>query len=196
MREEKNIRRLIKLDIDIIGMIFYDKSPRFIKKKPDIDFIGTIKKAGVFVNAKTEYIKKKAGEYSLDIIQLHGNESPEMCSSLKNEGFEVFKAFGIDKNFDFNQTQHYEKYCSFFVFDTKTGNYGGSGRKYNWDLLDNYKGETPFLLSGGLSPQDINTLLMFKHPHFGGIDLNSGFELQPGIKNIELLQDFINKFRQ
>ncbi len=196
MRDSANIQALSALDVDIMGMIFYEKSPRYVTNPPEVDLPETMDKAGVFVNAGFDEIMDKASTFALDIIQLHGRETPELCARLKNRGLTVFKAFGIDENFDFNRTKEYEDSVSLFVFDTKTKGYGGSGKKYNWKKLNEYQGETGFLLSGGITPDDLTAILSFRHPQFAGIDLNSGFEIEPGIKDIQRLERFIKSFRE
>jgi len=195
MRDGDNIRELLNLDIDFMGMIFYEKSPRFISKPPEVLFPEKVQKTGVFVNATFKEIMDVAKKFNLDAIQLHGHETPEFCSKISQAGYTVLKAFGIDEKFNFEDIRTYEKACSFFVFDTKTKGYGGSGKKFNWEKLEEYQGDTGFLLSGGISPEDINTLKQFSHPQFKGVDLNSGFEIKPGIKNIEELKLFINELK-
>ena len=196
MREKENIQELLALDIHIMGMIFYKKSPRYVRRTPGIKFPDTIKKAGVFVNAGYDEIMKKSEQFGLDIIQLHGNEIPELGKKLSANGLEVFKAFGIDELFDFDKTLPFSQSCSLFVFDSRTKSYGGSGKKYNWKKLNEYKGKTKFLLSGGIGPDDLSAVKNFSHPLFAGIDLNSGFEISPGVKDIAALKIFLNKIRK
>ena len=194
MRDSENIEELVKLAPDYIGFIFYDKSKRFVADFPKVEILSTIKKVGVFVNEPVEVILDLVAKNKLDAVQLHGDESSEFCEELKtvfNHQIEIIKAFSVDKYFDFSITKEYESSCDLFIFDTKGGGYGGTGLKYDWTILNNYKGETYFLLSGGIGFNDIDIVNDFKHPKCIGVDLNSGFEDTPGLKNIKRLKEFI-----
>jgi len=193
MRDKENISGLLALKPDYIGFIFYDKSKRFVADFPQIEIPSSIKKVGVFVNETIEEIIEKANKHTLDFVQLHGNETPEYCSALSEKNIKIIKAFSVDENFDFSATKPFEKCVSLFLFDTKGNNYGGNGIKFNWELLQNYTGKTPFLLSGGISKNDSEEIMKFKHPAFLGIDINSGFELEPGLKNIKEIKEFKNR---
>lgn len=190
MRDKENISGLLALKPDYIGFIFYDKSKRFVADFPQIEFPLTTKKVGVFVNETIEKIIEKANQHRLDFVQLHGNETPEFCEELATKNLKIIKAFSVDENFDFSATKPIEKHVSLFLFDTKGNNYGGNGIKFNWDLLQNYSGKTPFLLSGGISKNDAEKIKKFKHSAFLGIDINSGFELESGLKNIKEIKEF------
>jgi len=190
MRDKENISGLLALKPDYIGFIFYDKSKRFVADFPQIEIPSSIKKVGVFVNETIEEIIEKANKHTLDFVQLHGNETPEYCSALSEKNIKIIKAFSVDENFDFSATKPFEKCVSLFLFDTKGKNYGGNGIKFNWELLQNYTGKTPFLLSGGISKNDAEEIKKIKHPAFLGIDINSGFELEPGLKNIKEIKEF------
>lgn len=196
MRDEENIRKLEKLDIDWMGFIFYADSPRYAGKKLNY-FPSRIKKVGVFVDQNPQVIRERAEDNRLDIIQLHGSEPPWYCINLKEEGYMIIKSFGIDKDgFIPNAQLHaYEGKCDYYLFDTKTELRGGSGKKFNWSRLKDYQGETPFILSGGISPEDADELKSFRHPKFAGIDINSRFEVAPGSKDIELIKTFIKQLR-
>ncbi|MES2588573.1 MAG: phosphoribosylanthranilate isomerase [Bacteroidota bacterium] len=179
--------------ISHIGFIFYEKSPRFCSiELPKANKIK--KRVGVFVNESIEKINELNLKYQLDVLQFHGDESPEMCEKFKNE-FEVIKVFQIDENFDFCLTSSYENKVKYFLFDTKTPNFGGSGKQFSWQLLQNYKGKTPFFLSGGINPISIQAIKEIKHPNFVGIDLNSGFEISPGLKDEKVLANFLNELK-
>jgi phosphoribosylanthranilate isomerase len=193
MRDKENISGLLALKPDYIGFIFYDKSKRFVADFPQIEIPSSIKKVGVFVNETIEEIIEKANKHTLDFVQLHGNETPEYCSALSEKNIKIIKAFSVDENFDFSATKPFEKCVSLFLFDTKGNNYGGNGIKFNWELLQNYTGKTPFLLSGGISKNDAEEIKKIKHPAFLGIDINSGFELEPGLKNIKEIKEFKNR---
>lgn len=197
MKDPENIKDLGKLPIDYMGFIFYDKSPRYAISLTggDTDIVPQkIKLTGVFVNAGLDYIAEKIVRYGLDIIQLHGNESPAFCENL-HKTMPVIKAFSISDTTDFEQTKEYEGYADYFLFDTKTPQYGGSGQKFDWKILNEYKGNTPFLLSGGISVDDAKIIKQIKHPRFAGIDLNSRFETEPGRKDIKLIEQFIKALK-
>jgi phosphoribosylanthranilate isomerase len=192
----ENIAAVAALKPDFMGFIFYPKSPRYAEPLDTVALNAlpeSINKIGVFVNENLENILTFVYKYKLDGIQLHGTELVEMCKELLQTGLIVIKAFPIAEAYNFRVTKPYEGVCDYFLFDTKTEVYGGSGVKFNWKMLDEYKGETPFLLSGGIAADDAEAILKIKHPRFAGIDLNSKFEVKPGEKNVELLKDFISK---
>ncbi len=194
MKIPENIAAVAALKPDFMGLIFYPKSPRYAETL-DIAALNalspSIKKIGVFVNENLENILTIAYKYKLDGLQLHGTELVDMCAKLKRAGYIVIKAFPIAEAYNFKVTKDYEGACDYFLFDTKTDAYGGSGLKFNWAMLEEYRGETPFLLSGGIAADDAEAILKIEHPKFVGIDLNSKFELKPGLKNIDLLKTFI-----
>jgi phosphoribosylanthranilate isomerase len=194
MKIPENILAVAALQPDFIGFIFYHKSPRFAEPL-DIATLNalpqSIKKIGVFVNENMENILTFVYKYKLDGVQLHGTELVGMCKELRESGLIVIKAFPIAEAYNFKVTKPYEGACDYFLFDTKTDAYGGSGLKFNWKMLDEYKGQTPFLLSGGIAADDAEAILKIEHPKFVGIDLNSKFEIKPGLKNIDLLKTFI-----
>lgn len=201
MKYPDNIKELAeaRLPINFMGLIFYDKSPRFVHNLElrDLNVLpGYAERVGVFVNADMDYIMQMTNKYNLDLIQLHGNESPEFCRELNESGaMPVIKAFSISEPSDFEQTQAYEGLWGYFLFDTKTPQYGGSGQKFDWKILDNYKGNMPFLLSGGISIEDAEAIKEISHPKFYGIDLNSRFETAPGQKDIKRIQQFIKALK-
>ncbi len=195
MREPSNIVELVKLKPDYMGFIFYPKSPRFINVCPDIAIPSTIKKVGVFVNASEREIWSRKVQFGLDVIQLHGDESPELCYVLKQMGVEVIKVFRVDENFDFAVTRRYTDYVDYFLFDTATKAYGGSGEKFNWSILNGYDNARPVFLSGGIGPDDAEAVTTIKGLNIKAIDINSKFELEPGVKDIESLKAFITQVR-
>ncbi|GAB6007575.1 phosphoribosylanthranilate isomerase [Dysgonomonas reticulitermitis] len=198
MKYPGNIRELNKLPVDFTGLIFHKKSPRYVDdlKPADIrnSFHGGKEKVGVFVNADMDYIIQMVNEYTLYLIQLHGDESPDFCKEL-NKTAPVIKAFSITENFDFDQTKAYEDICDYFLFDTKTPRHGGSGLKFDWKILDRYSGNTPFFLSGGISSEDAERIKEIQHPQLYAVDLNSRFETAPGLKDIELVEQFIKRLK-
>lgn len=194
MRELDNIRQVAGLNIHWIGFIFYRKSKRYMQYElPMIN--RRIKKVGVFVNATLQEITETALYYHLDYLQLHGNETSETCAILKSKGYSIIKAFSVGTEEDIKQTDGYEGIVDHFLFDTKCEGFGGSGKSFDWSILSEYKGNTPFLLSGGITSKSIEDIKNFHHPLFAGIDLNSGFETEPGLKDIKKLDSFINKIR-
>jgi phosphoribosylanthranilate isomerase len=199
MREPENIRALLPLEPDFIGFIFYRGSPRYAgvslnEIKPVICSV-TVKRVGVFVNESPEQVKRISDILSLDRIQLHGDESPEYCQSLHNEGHKIIRAFRLHAAFDFAITDAYAPSCRMFLFDTATTAFGGSGEKFDWNILQRYTGEIPFLLGGGIGPEDAVKIKSFNHPAFAGIDLNSRFEKSPGVKDIALLENFLHQIK-
>lgn len=196
MRDAANIRELELLDIDWMGFIFYPGSPRYVGRS--LDYIPSkVKKIGVFVDQDLQIVREKAKQNKLDAIQLHGSEPPRYCIDLHEEGYKVIKSFGIDEDglIPLAQLDAYEGKCDYFLFDRKTTLHGGSGRKFDWSRLSDYQGDTPFLLSGGISPEDVEEIKSFVHFWFAGIDINSRFEIEPAVKDIELIKKFIKEFR-
>ena len=197
LRNKQNIAELAQLPIDFIGFIFYSKSKRYAIPELDSTQVANlgIKKVGVFVNEKTEKILEIVDKFQLNALQLHGNESPSQVELLKNKNLQIIKAFSITTDFSFKKTKIYESLVDYFLFDTATVNYGGSGQKFNWEILKNYKSATPFLLSGGISEVDIDSIKEIAHPKFAGIDINSKFELSAGLKDTEKIKSFIQNFK-
>jgi len=199
MKHPENIQNIAALHPDMMGFIFYPKSPRYAEPLDIVTlnaFPASIKKIGVFVNEDLENILTIAAKYNLDGVQLHGTELESTCKELRKAGYIVIKAFPIAEAYNFKVTKTYEGSCDLFLFDTKTDAYGGSGLKFNWGMLDEYVGETPFLLSGGIAADDLEAILKIEHPKFAGIDLNSKFEVSPGLKNVEMLRGFLKDIRK
>lgn len=200
MREPENIGKVAAIrEIDLIGLIFYAYSPRFVDSTETANTITDIRKTsivGVFVNEVPEIIVRKCAEYHLDYIQLHGNESPEYLIDiikLLHGRVKIIKAFSIRAKEDLQPVSGYEGLCEYFLFDTPTTGYGGSGRTFDWKILQYYSGSTPFLLSGGIGPDSIESLRNFHHRLWAGVDLNSRFELEPGLKDVTLIADFVKQ---
>lgn len=198
--DKANMLEILTLKPDLMGFIFYAKSPRYMREKiipGDLEpFPASIKKTGVFVNESSEAILELAELYGLDFIQLHGDEGPGFCSELQSSGLRIIKAFRLRDGFDFNVLPGYTHACEYFLFDSETVNYGGSGKKFNWEILESYKLDHPFFISGGIGPQDIFSILDLAHPALCGIDLNSRFELSPGVKNSYEIGKFLQKLRK
>lgn len=193
MRDSEDIRAVEKTNADLMGFIFHPKSPRFVASLPEY-MPKKQKRVGVFVNASLEQILAKAQTFSLEYIQLHGDEAPAFCSELKNRGLKVIRAQRITNADDIIRAESYNM-ADLMIFDTKTELYGGSGKKFNWQLLENYKGCVPFLLSGGIRSDTFEEIKAFFHPQFAGIDLNSGFEISPALKDVGKLNNFIEKIK-
>jgi phosphoribosylanthranilate isomerase len=189
------MHQLAKLPVDMLGFIFYPRSPRYVPGKIEPDELAAlpanIAKTGVFVNEEERTIEQLAEQYHLDTLQLHGSETPEMCQKFKAKGFRIIKAFNLSKNNDF---EAYAPHCDYFLFDTPSEKHGGTGAKFDWSLLDTYQGNVPFLLSGGIGPNDAEEVLNINHPKLAGIDINSKFETEPGFKDIDQIKEFLQYF--
>jgi phosphoribosylanthranilate isomerase len=194
LNHAKNCLAIDKLKPDLVGIIFYKKSPRYIGESllPKTK----TKKVGVFVNATLGEILTAVEKHQLSYVQLHGNEPIVLAKALQENGIKIIKYFGIDNIIDNKKMAEWEPYSTYFVFDTKSKQYGGLGAKFNWDLLNDYKLNTPFLLAGGITLEDVSTIKKINQPAFVGVDINSKFELEPGIKNIEQVKFFINAIKK
>ncbi len=195
MREKNNISQLVQLPIDYIGFIFHPQSPRYVGEnihKSIIDLIpGSIKKVGVFVNRPVKEVLRIAKENQLQCIQLHGNEIPDYCNAIKEEGFTVIKAFKAGTELLTCETANYRFAVDYFLFDTPTANFGGSGQKFDWQMLMQQKFYLPFFLSGGISLEDVSKIKNLEIPGLVALDINSRFETSPGLKDVEKIKNFI-----
>jgi phosphoribosylanthranilate isomerase len=195
MKYPDNILEVGSLLPDYMGFIFWDKSARYFDSDiPDLP--KSIKKVGVFVNAKPTEILEKVTKYDLQAIQLHGHESVAFCQDLKSQiapGIEIIKVFSVDDTFDFNVLKPFETVCDYFLFDTKGKLPGGNGTTFDWKVLADYPSSKPFFLSGGIGLEEmdaVNEILKTNLPIYA-IDINSKFETEPGLKNIQLCTDAI-----
>ena len=189
MRDAENIREVEALGIDLMGFIFWPKSSRYVSERPA--YLPTnCKRVGVFVDENIETVRRIAEDYALDYIQLHGHESRAYCAQLK--GLKLIKAISVSGEDDIATYKTYEGLVDYFLFDTKCPSVGGSGQQFDWTVLADYVGETPFLLSGGIGPDDAERVKASHHSKCIGIDLNSRFEIAPGVKDINKLKDFLN----
>lgn len=208
MREIGNIREVAALGVDWIGLIFYPQSPRYVggatagRGIDGLDAETGFKRVGVFVNDTTQRIVALAATCHLDIIQLHGHESPEQTSRLRAElssrvhpGIALMKAVSVKAPADIERSRDYEECADYLLFDTRCDCMGGSGRQFDWTVLDRYTSRLPFLLSGGIGPEDTERIRALKHPMLAGIDLNSRFERSTGLKDAEALKKFISILR-
>jgi phosphoribosylanthranilate isomerase len=197
MKYTANRQEIDILQVDLLGFIFYNASKRFVGKVTEPGLFNTSKeKVGVFVDESIFEMMGLSKNLELKYIQLHGKENPETCSILKKQGLKVIKAFNLYDGFNFSNLNPYEKNVSYFLFDTRSELPGGSGKKFNWQILDYYNGNTPFFLSGGIGPEDAAAIMQIEHPKLYGIDLNSGFEDEPGEKNVEKLKKFISLIKK
>lgn len=198
MRVLENIQQLSKLDIDFIGLIFYTKSPRACDPKSiNWEEIKKIQKefVGVFVNEDIENLLSIVKGSPIKTLQLHGTESPEYCRRLKLKGYKIIKAFGIGQDFNWQYCKEYMKDVDYFLFDTQSNNHGGTGKKFDWKVMTNYPFNKPFFLSGGISLEDLSTLLNIELNMMLGVDVNSRFEIEPGLKNIDDINIFTEGLR-
>ena len=198
MREAENIRAVEALGVDWMGFIFWEHSSRNVCQRPAY-LPEKAKRVGVFVDAPLDVVCRHVESFGLDVVQLHGSESPTFLHDLRTVlagAVLIVKAFSIATRDDLLQTSLYEGLADFFLFDTKAQLVGGNGRKFDWSVLAHYDGSTPFLLSGGIGPDDASRLSAFSHPRLAGIDLNSRFEAAPAQKNVELLKQFLYDIQQ
>ena len=188
----ENLKAIDALGVDHIGYNFYPKSARYLDESTKLnDYQTTAEKVGVFVQEEIDRVKQLIDLHELDHVQLHGDESLSYCKALARN-INVVKVFRVDEDFDFSIVEPYE-FCDFYLFDTKVKEYGGSGRKFDWDMLNQYVGNVPFMLSGGIGPDDVERLQTFSHPMFYGIDINSKFEISPGLKDVAMIKSFLKK---
>lgn len=215
MRDPENVTQVSQLDIDLMGFIFYPKSSRYVQQVPmhagiipdraDRNIVSEkrCKYVGVFVDDMPQNIVTRVYNYHLDYVQLHGDESPVMIDNLKRTlipdivpDIKIIKALSIREADDVKRWRQYDGHVDMFLFDTQCKTYGGSGEQFDWSILDSYDGNIPFLLSGGIGPDDAERIKAFHHPQCVGIDLNSRFEISPALKDIEKLNKFIKEIKQ
>lgn len=226
MRDAENIREIAQLDIDMMGFVFFPRSPRYVQMisssagiipdysperlniavrqdgKPSYVFPERIKRVGVFVDDMPQNIVTRVYNYNLDYVQLHGQESPVMIDNLRrtldpdiHPGIRIIKAISVADASDIDRYKEYEGHVDLFLFDTKSLMKGGSGQHFDWSVLDYYDGTTPFLLSGGIGPEDVERIRTFHHDKCIGIDINSKFETEPAMKDADKLKEFIEQVK-
>ncbi len=215
MRDADNIHAVERLGVDMIGMIFAPKSPRCVAMQPSLAGIlpdsasesldadaHSPSRVGVFVDDMPQHIMACVYNFSLDYVQLHGHESRTLIENLRatidpdiRPDIKIIKAISVAEAEDLRATEEYEGAADLFLFDTKCATAGGSGRQFDWSLLNQYHGQTPFLLSGGIGPDDAAAVRAFSHPQCVGIDVNSRFETEPGMKDVDRLRAFIEAVR-
>ncbi len=191
MRDAENIRAVEQIAPDWMGFICWPKSSRHVSELPS--YLPECTRVGVFVNAELDYIKEMATLFGLRRLQLHGTESPERCKEISQAtGLPITKAISVLTVDDIERASAYEGIADYLLFDTKCKCVGGSGEQFDWDILQAYRGTTPFLLAGGIGPGDEARVRAFSHPAFAGIDLNSRFEISPALKDVGALSLFIH----
>ena len=190
LRTENNLS-LVKDSLDMVGLNFYMPSIRFVASEADAYNIlpATVKRVGVFVNESQQSILSKVSEYGLDFVQLHGDESFDFGKEISKH-INVIKVFRIKSVEDISNVEDHD-YAEYYLFDTYSESFGGSGKQFNWGIVNNYTGDIPFLLSGGIGPDDVDSISKINHPMFRGIDINSKFESEPAVKDMEMIDRFI-----
>ena len=185
MKYQDNIHEVLKLQPDYMGFIFYRKSPRYVGDKwegPGAEFPATTQKVGVFVNEPIDKVVEKAERFGLDLLQLHGNESPEYCRELAGLGYSLIKAIAVAQGGDLDQGTGYLPWVQYFLLDTKSQAFGGTGQTFDWEILKDYPFELPMILSGGISLENVQRLRNLSDLNLAFIDVNSRFESAPGRK--------------
>lgn len=199
LKEVNNITAISQLNPDLMGFIFYPSSKRYVGKYfiPEMlkDIPSHIGKVGVFVNENLAKVIEIHQLFSLDYVQVHGDESVAYCEKLHASGINIIKAFGVHDNFDFKHLEAYKPFCKYFLFDTYSKDYGGSGIIFNWELLSNQQINHPYLLSGGIGLDELQLIADLKLEHCIGIDANSKLELSPGLKELNITKTLINKIK-
>ncbi len=199
----QQLKELDDLGVDFVGLIFYSQSLRCVTNKlkaEDVKSLSlSIKKVGVFVNADQKHIIDTVDNFGLDIVQLHGDETPEFCNHISSL-VTVIKAFRItranEQNIDW-MIKPYEEFCDYYLFDTNRKNaYGGTGEKFDWELLKENKINKPFFLSGGIGSDDIEKVIAFTHPFFYALDINSKVEIEPGVKDFEKIKKILEGIKK
>ena len=201
LNNPENLQAIQVFKPDLLGFIFYEKSPRCLDlnrmEKPIQELDTNAKKVGVFVDAAVEKVLAYSQLLGLDYCQLHGDESLDYAKTIKATGLKIIKVFRIGKaGIQKQQLDAFDGLCDYFLFDTNTKNYGGSGKKFDWTIINQYKGKTPFILSGGIGPEDAALIEQVDHSMFAGIDLNSRFESEPGLKNTDSLNQFFTALKK
>ncbi len=193
MRSKENIEELLEVEPEFMGLIFYPKSKRFVREL-DAEVIDRLERSetkvvGVFVNASLEVIEQKVEEYKLDFVQLHGDEPLELGQQLAEKGMRVIKVFGVKDELPQEEISLWEPLVDYFLFDTKSTGYGGTGQRFSWNILKDYQARKPFFLSGGIALENANEVLEMDIPELVGVDVNSKLEIAPAIKDMEKVRD-------
>lgn len=199
MNDPLNVKAIAEAKPGFMGFIFFPESPRYVGAEPDMALFYNvplgIKRIGVFFNEDNYKILDLSLHTGLDLIQMHGDESPESCFHLQSSGLSIIKSFKIDKNFSFEILKRYLPCSDYFLFDTKSQKPGGSGRKFNWEKLKEYSLDKPFFLSGGIGPEDTSLVKSLDNKGFFAVDINSRFEISPGVKDTDKVRTFIKEIK-
>jgi phosphoribosylanthranilate isomerase len=190
MRDQENILSVASLSPDYMGFIFYSKSPRYVGEEfaTPVAFPHSIKRVGVFVDENIDRLQEIVLRHDLDYVQLHGQESVELCKEMKLSGIGVIKVFSIDRDFDFAETLPFKPYVDFFLFDTKGKYRGGNAVAFDWKVLENYDQDVPFFLSGGISIENVQGIKSLSQMNLHALDVNSGVEVSAGLKDINKIE--------
>ena len=198
MRDADNIRNLLTLKPDYVGFIFHPASSRFVGadfSTENTALVKDAKKVGVFVDYNFDDMRDIIHHHKLDAVQLHGSETPGECWLHRSLGLIVIKAFQVDESFDFASLKPYADAVDFYLFDTKSPTHGGSGKKFNWDILNKYDNHKPIFLSGGIDVDDVEAIKSLSHVNIHAVDINSRFEIAPALKDIEKVKSFVDQIR-
>lgn len=193
LTDDLNYKEIVDTGATMLGLNFYAISKRFIGSR-QITKVKNETRVGVYVNHTLTFLKESADTHQLDYLQLHGDEDVDYCKAAQLIR-PIIKVWRIGVNFKWSLLEEFS-FADYFLFDTKVPAYGGSGHKFDWSVLNSYTGETPFLLAGGISAEDVESIKQIEHPQFAGVDINSRFEISPGIKNQKTVADFIAKINQ
>jgi phosphoribosylanthranilate isomerase len=197
-REDLQAMNRFATPVDFVGFVLYPQSKRYagnaLKELADTTICANTARVGVFVNEKPERVLKVSNEHQLDYVQLHGSEPPDYCKTVQ-QSVKVIKAFNVDETFDFKQLNAYKSCCDYFLFDAKGKLPGGNSISYDWSILHRYEMDKPVFLSGGINPNHAEQLSSFRHPAFYAIDINSGFEISPGVKDTSRIESFLKTFK-
>jgi phosphoribosylanthranilate isomerase len=194
MREAENMRKVVALEPDFFGLIFYPKSPRFVsieqaEKLPEFQ---NVRRVGVFVDESLEKITEIAERANLSFVQLHGSETMRFCESLKKQNLQIVKVFKVDENFDGEQLKEFETICDYFLFDTKTSQHGGSGHAFDWQILRRFSINKPFFLGGGIGVENAaKSIEACRNLPLFALDINSRAEIAPGVKSPEIIAEIV-----
>ena len=199
MKHAENIKQVLELGPDYMGFIFYNKSPRYVGEQwdgPGRDFPLTTKKVGVFVNESLQTIRLLADRYQFDYLQLHGHETPEYCRELRQDNFTLIKAVALNEDDELNTLEDYQPWIKYFLFDTPSNQFGGTGSTFDWSVLKEYDHEVPFFLGGGISLNNIREVQKLNELNLHAIDVNSRFETRPGWKDPVMLENLKNQIQE
>lgn len=199
----EQLKELERIGVDYAGLIFYERSPRFVGKHnlipkmvSDVDL--SIKRVGVFVNEAEDKIIEAVNLWGLTMVQLHGEESPAFCEKISNH-VKTIKAFRVNEMESLSyKVSAYQDSVEYFLFDAMGEQYGGTGKQFNWKLIKDANLQKPFFLSGGIGKEDASAVLSFRDNNSNcyAVDVNSRFEIEPGLKNMELVQEFVGSIKK